>query len=275
MWAHKAWPGRHLPSGLRRDRQLAAYATWCNAVEGNTTFYATPSAETVASWAAQAPPTFRVLCKIPRTITHDRRLRDAGEPLARFLDALAPLGDRARLVSVQLPPSFAPADLAALDRFLALLPEDRRGAVEVRHPEFFERPSAGAALARVLERHRAEWVTFDTSTLFASPPTSDAEREAWAAKPRLPRRVVAIGADPVVRTIGRDDPEQTIAGWQPWVHQVAAWLGEGRRPVVFVHTPDNVDAPVLARRFHDDVRRLVPDLAPLGAPDTAAPPTLF
>ena len=48
---------------------------------------------------------------------------------------------------------------------------------------------------------------------------------------------------------------------------MAAWLGEGRTPTVFVHTPDNEDALVLARRFHDDVRRLVPALEPLPEPD--------
>ena len=145
----------------------------------------------------------------------------------------------------------------------------------MRHPEFFVRPAAGAALVRVLQRNAAEWVTFDTTTLFAAPPTSDAEREAWAAKPRLPRHVVAVGPDPMVRVIGRDDPAATAAGWRPWVDTVAAWLHEGRRPTVFVHTPDNVDAPPLARRFHDEVRRLVPDLAPLPEPETPAPATLF
>ena len=38
MWAHKPWQGRYLPEKLGRGEQLSAYATWCNAVEGNTTF---------------------------------------------------------------------------------------------------------------------------------------------------------------------------------------------------------------------------------------------
>jgi hypothetical protein len=56
---------------------------------------------------------------------------------------------------------------------------------------------------------------------------------------------------------------------------VAGWLAEGRSPTVFVHTPDNVEAPGLARRFHDDVRALVPDLAPLPEPAPTEPATLF
>jgi hypothetical protein len=66
----------------------------------------------------------------------------------------------------------------------------------------------------------------------------------------------------------------TVAGWRPWIDVVAGWLAEGRRPTVFVHTPDNVESAGLARRFHDEVRARVPDLLPLPEPRTA-PPTLF
>ena len=117
-----------------------------------------------------------------------------------------------------------------------------------------------------------EWTTFDTTTMFAAPPVSAAEHEAWRNKPRLPRRVVAIGDRPVVRYLGRDDPAVTVAGWQPWLPVVAGWLAEGRTPTVFVHTPDNVDALPLARRFHDEVATLVPDLEPLPEPVTSAEP---
>ena len=63
-----------------------------------------------------------------------------------------------------------------------------------------------------------------------------------------------------------DDPVATAAGWAPWVDRVVRWLTEGRSPTVFVHTPDNVDAPVLARRFHEEVRARIPGLAALPDP---------
>jgi hypothetical protein len=47
---------------------------------------------------------------------------------------------------------------------------------------------------------------------------------------------------------------------------------------VFVHTPDNLDAPVLARRLYAEVAALRPGLPPLPDPAGAAPggtPTLF
>src|ERR1043166_3710275 len=67
MWTHKAWPAPP------RER-LRAYAARCNAVEANTTFYATPSRDTVASWARQTDPDFRFVVKLPKVVTHERRL---------------------------------------------------------------------------------------------------------------------------------------------------------------------------------------------------------
>jgi uncharacterized protein YecE (DUF72 family) len=244
-------------------------------VEGNTTFYATPPADTVRSWAGQTAPGFRFILKLPKQVTHERRLADVAGPVRDFLNAIEPLGQRAHTLWVQLPPSFSPADLGVLASFLRRLPREYRCAVEVRHPAFFTDPPAEQRLEQVLGTVGAEWVSFDTTVLYGSPPGSAAEREAWTKKPRLPRRATALTAHPVVRYIGRDDPEQTAAGWAPWLDTVAGWLREGRSPTVFIHTPDNVAALGLARRFHADVRARVPEVGPLPEPVPAGPPTLF
>jgi uncharacterized protein YecE (DUF72 family) len=275
MWSYAPWQGRYLPPSLSPRERLSAYATWCNAVEGNTTFYATPAVGTVRSWAEQTSPDFRFVLKLPRAITHERRLADVAEPVRAFLAAIEPLGSRAHAVWIQLPPSFSPAEVGALAGFLARLPREYRYCVEVRHRAFFAEPRSEQLLERSLGTAGAEWVPFDTTVLFGSPPSSDAEREAWRNKPRLPRRAKALTAYPIVRYLGRDDNARTIAGWQPWLATVAGWLREGRAPTVFIHTPDNVDALELARRFHDDVRARVPQVEPLPEPVLSGPPTLF
>jgi len=275
MWSYVPWQGRYLPPSLSPRDRLSAYATWCNAVEGNTTFYATPAVGTVRSWAEQTSPDFRFVLKLPRAITHERRLADVAEPVRAFLAAIEPLGSRAHALWIQLPPSFSPADVGALAGFLARLPREYRYCVEVRHRAFFAEARSEQLLERTLGTVGAEWVPFDTTVLFGSPPSSDAEREAWRNKPRLPRRAKALTGYPIVRYLGRDDNARTIAGWQPWLATVAGWLREGRAPTVFIHTPDNVDALELARRFHDDVRARVPEVEPLPEPVPAGPPTLF
>jgi uncharacterized protein YecE (DUF72 family) len=275
MWSYAAWQGRYLPPSLSPRDRLSAYATWCNAVEGNTTFYATPAVGTVRSWAEQTSPDFRFVLKLPKVITHERRLADVAEPLRAFLAAIEPLGGRAHALWIQLPPSFGPADVGALAGFLTRLPREHRYCVEVRHRAFFADSRSEQLLERTLGTVGAEWVPFDTTVLYGSPPSSDAERQAWTNKPRVPRRAKALTAYPIVRYIGRDDSARTIAGWEPWLATVAGWLREGRTPTVFIHTPDNVNALELARRFHDDVRARLPEVEPLPEPVPAGPPTLF
>lgn len=261
MWTHRAWP-------ITGDR-LRSYSGWCNAVEGNTTFYATPARDTVASWAQQTDPGFRFVIKLPKLITHERRLIGADEQLRTFLDAIEPLGSRTHAVWVQLPASFTPADTGTLAGFLRRLPRSHRYAVEVRHPGFFAGPQP---LEEVLAGAGAEWIPFDTTAFFRGPPTSAAERDAWNNKPRMPLRSFALTDRPIVRYLGRDDTARTVEGWQQWVGVVAEWLREGRSPTVFIHTPDNTEAPMLARRFHDEVRARVPQLEALPEPAAA---TLF
>ena len=91
----------------------------------------------------------------------------------------------------------------------------------------------------------------------------------------MPLRSVALTDRPIVRYLGRDATAQTIAGWRHWVDVAAEWLREGRSPTVFIHTPDNADAPMLARRFHDEVRARLPELDALPQPKPAEPLTLF
>lgn len=275
MWTHKAWAGRIQPRGVGAHERLRHYADWCNAVEGNTTFYATPTRGTVESWARQTHQDFRFIAKLPKVITHERRFVGIDAELREFLEVIDPLGPRLHALWIQLPKAFAPADVPALHHLLGRLPRAYRRAVEVRHPLFFTDPGDARRLEQACAGTGAEWVTFDTTTLFAGPPTSAAEREAWEHKPRLPRRSEALTDRPIVRYLGRDADRETVAGWQPWVGVVAAWLREGRSPTFFLHTPDNADAPFLARRFHDEVRALVPELEPLASPEPVEPATLF
>ena len=54
-WAHRPWVGRFLPADTRPGTELYAYSRRVNAVEGNTTFYASPQpARVVPSVSARA-----------------------------------------------------------------------------------------------------------------------------------------------------------------------------------------------------------------------------
>jgi uncharacterized protein YecE (DUF72 family) len=265
MWAHRPWVGQFLPVGTPAGGELGAYSRFVNAVEGNTTFYATPTASTVSKWADQADPGFRFVFKVPRLVTHERRLRDVDAEIGRFVDLLAPVERLTGALTLQLPASFAPVDIDVLASLLGRLPSGWRWSVEVRHPAFFEGADRDM-LDRVLATHHVERVLLDSRALFARLPATEAGREAWAKKPRVPALTEPLTDRPIVRFIGSDHADLTGEGLAEWEPIVAAWLAEGRTPTVFVHTPDNFDSPGLARSFHAEMRLQVIDLEPLPDP---------
>lgn len=275
MWAERSWIGVHLPAATPPNGLLAAYARVCNAVEGNTTFYALPTEATVARWREQAPPGFRFMLKLPRTITHDRRLRHAEAEVADFAHRFTPLAERLGPTTVQLPASFTPDDLGVLEAFLDRLPGGLAWAVEVRHPGFHAGGGHERALNDALHARGVDRVVFDSRPLFAGPSETPEEIEAWARKPRLPVRAVATADQPVVRFIGQTEAAANPVFWAPWVERVSRWIADGRRPLVFLHTPDNAVSPALCRAFHADVVAAagIPALPP--APPVTAEPGLF
>ena len=272
MWAHRPWIGRFFPSETRPGTELVPYARWCPAVEGNTTFYALPSESTIANWAEQAPPWFRFCFKFGSDITHDRRLRNTEDLVAATLRRFEPLGERLGPIQIQLPGTFGPDDLGALDTFLHTLPLDLDVAVEVRHPAFEADAPAERPLNDLLVHHGADRVLLDSRALFAVPPRTPEAREAWERKPRLRIRPVATGRFPIVRLIGGDDPEPLDETLESWIPRLVGWLQRGTTPYLFIHTPSNDDGPALARDAHDRVAKAYlaatgDDLAPL--PDNA------
>jgi uncharacterized protein YecE (DUF72 family) len=118
---------------------LERYARQFACAEINSSFHRPHSVQTYARWAAMTPAHFRFAVKLPRTITHDARLRAARKPLEAFLAESAGLGDRLGVLLVQLPPSLA-FEARVARTFFALLREywDGPVACEPRHAGWFE-----------------------------------------------------------------------------------------------------------------------------------------
>lgn len=141
----KAYADRFPETGSHLER----YARRFNAVEINTSFYRPHRAATYERWAAAVPESFRFAVKIPRSITHGRRLENAEEPLARFLDEVAGLGPKLGPLLFQLPPSL-PFQGATGGEFLQRLRLVVPGSIvcEPRHPTWFV-PAVDVLLAEL------------------------------------------------------------------------------------------------------------------------------
>jgi uncharacterized protein YecE (DUF72 family) len=126
---------------------LQRYARRLNAAEINTSFHRPHRPATYARWAASVPDDFRFAVKLPKAITHQARLADCDDLLARFAGEVAGLGEKRGPLLVQLPPSFGyPGDVA--ERFFDALDDLLGGPVviEPRHASWYA-PEVDAMLA--------------------------------------------------------------------------------------------------------------------------------
>ncbi|KSB89195.1 hypothetical protein AS593_04705 [Caulobacter vibrioides] len=117
---------------------LERYAAVFGCVEINSSFYRPHQRKTYERWAASTPKDFRLAVKAPRTITHERRLADTGDLMARFLDETDGLGDKRGPLLIQLPPSLK-FDAGLAERFLVdwRLRTNAATVLEPRHVTWF------------------------------------------------------------------------------------------------------------------------------------------
>ena len=269
-WNEAGWRGSLYARSARPADFLADYCRVFNAVEGNTTFYAWPSADTVRRWSEHMPEGFRFCAKLPRDISHEGDLRERLGATREFLNLLAPLGERLSPLWLQLSAAFGPQRLHELSDWLDAL-QGRAVAVEVRHRAFFAKGEEERQLNRLLRERGVERICLDSRALFACTSSDPAVLHAQAKKPRVPVRPAAFSVHPQVRFIGGPDLDANQPYLEPWIDKVAGWIEEGRRPYVFLHTPDNLLAPQQARRFHAGLCQRLPGLPAL--PTIADEPT--
>jgi uncharacterized protein YecE (DUF72 family) len=100
-------PAQHASAFPSEGSHLERYSRRFSAVEINSSFYRPHRPNTYQRWAATVPADFRFAVKMPKEITHTRRLADVAEPLTRFLDEAGALGEKLGPILVQLPPSLA------------------------------------------------------------------------------------------------------------------------------------------------------------------------
>lgn len=260
-WSESAWRDYLYPADARANEYLGLYSQVFNAVEGNTTFYASPAPATVARWAQVMPAHFRFTAKFPREVSHAADLREQLDAAITFTRLMAPLGERVSPYWLQLPAMFGPARLAELSHFLdeVAVPV----AVEVRNDAFFARGEEERQLNRLLLERGVERICLDPRALFSCTSRDPGVLHAQAKKPKVPPRPAAFSQHPQVRFIGHPQLDANETFLTPWVDKIASWIEEGRSPYIFLHTSDNRLAAALAQRFHQRLMQRLPGLASL------------
>ena len=259
VWSFKGWVGNFYPEKTRPADFLHEYTRRLTTVEGNTTFYAVPSKETIDGWAAEMPDGFHFCPKIPRTISHEGKLEGHIDGALSFVEIMGQLGPRLGPMFLQLPPRYSPSLLADLEAFLADWPRDARLAVEVRHLDWFDEPHHDA-LNRLLKQHNMARVVIDTRPIrdlkgdaILRGSAYESLLEARERKPDVPVIPERTADFVFIRYIGHPQLAYNVAFLDEWRDYLVSQLQEGANAYMFCHSPDNMIAPYVCRELHQRV----------------------
>ena len=264
MWGYKEWVGNFFPAHTPASDFLRLYSRRLSAVEGNTTFYALPSAETVARWRMEVPATFRLCPKVSRAISHTTALETRKDDTVLFVERMRGLGDRLGPMFLQIPPAFGPDQLKQLQAFLDFWPVDLRLAVEVRHPEFYQELHA-TTLNGLLSQYHVARVMMDTRPIRIGSAEETQVLQARERKPDLSLQIAVTTDFVFLRYIGHPRMEVNDPLLDTWAQQIGQWLKQGTTNYVFCHCPFEVHSPEICAALYQRVSVMVP-LPPLTLP---------
>lgn len=259
IWSFKGWVGNFYPQGTKPADFLREYTRRLTTVEGNTTFYAIPSKQTITGWATEMPEGFHFCPKLPRTISHEGRLSDHVDDALSFVDVMSQLGSRLGPMFLQLPPRFGPNLLGDLEAFLASWPADVRLAIEVRHLDWFDEPHH-QMLNELLRQYNMARVVIDTRPIHNLKGDTSIRGSAYESllearerKPDVPVIPERTSGFVFIRYIGHTQLSYNLALLNEWAEYLISQLRNGADAYIFCHSPDNMVAPELCRNLHQTI----------------------
>jgi uncharacterized protein YecE (DUF72 family) len=161
-WSYKDWIG---PFYMEKEKSpLRAYCKVFRTVEIDSTFYRYPSKGTVMGWVKYSPEGFIYTAKLPKLITHTKKL-DVNEgietDLQKFIELLEPLYLSGKLgcILIQLPPKFDYKP-DQLEDFFKILPTHVKFAVEFREQSWMREETW-----KLLEKYHVAYTIVDEPLL--------------------------------------------------------------------------------------------------------------
>ncbi|KAA0130078.1 DUF72 domain-containing protein [Chryseobacterium sp. SN22] len=131
------WKGSLYPEDAKSKDFLTLYSQAFNCVEINSTFYRKPTAKTLQKWTDETAEDFRFFIKIPKTISHEKRLKDCREEISEFCQHIQNnLKEKLSGFLYQFPPSFKNSP-ENIDLILNNLDFSHVNVIEFRHESWW------------------------------------------------------------------------------------------------------------------------------------------
>lgn len=227
-WNKKELKGFY-PRGTKDE--LMYYAQQFNSIELNASFYKAPSIDQVRLWKTKVPDGFKFYPKIPREISHFKRLLNFEDSLTEFCDAISNFEGSLGVTFLQVHDNFKPKDFERLKTFVNLFPKVMHLAVEVRAEEWFVPGKECDELYDLLRDQNKTAILVDTA----------------GRRDLLHMRLTTPHA--FIRYVGANHPSD-YTRLDDWVRRIKQWRAEGLQSLnFFVHQNIEEESPLLSAYF--------------------------
>lgn len=136
-YATASWKTLFYPEELPKKKWFDYYSQHFNTYEFNGSFYRFPTAQNLLSWHDKVPDDFKFSIKVPRTITHVKRLERCETEIEDFyLISEEGLKNKLACILWQLPPSFSFSE-DRLKSVVRVMNPNFKNVVEFRHESWW------------------------------------------------------------------------------------------------------------------------------------------
>jgi len=149
------------PRGTKDE--LEYYSTQFNSIELNASFYRMFPEEQFAKWEAKAEDDFKFFPKVPRIISHIKRLNETEVITDDFVKNILPLKDKMGMVFLQLRDDFGPKNIDRVEKFFKHWPKEVPLSAEFRHTDWYEDAGVADELNEIMINNNISHVITDAA----------------------------------------------------------------------------------------------------------------
>lgn len=227
-WGRKEWIGKIYPKGTKEKDFLDEYVKHYNSIELNATHYKLYSSTDLQKWIDKAgSKDFKFSPKVYQGISHFGSLKDKKFLTDSFLESIVAFGKHLGPVFLQVSDRFSPKRKDELFEYLGTLPKDVQFFLEVRHPEWFTKPTS-EELFKKLKQLKIGAVITDTA----------GRRDCCHMHLTIPKTFI--------RYVGNSLHKTDFPRIDAWVERMKFWLDNGVEEInFFMHMHDEATSPEL------------------------------
>lgn len=217
------------PRGTKDE--LVYYASQFDSIELNASFYRMFPSEQFKKWHDKTGDDFRFFPKVPRLISHLKRLNDTEDLVTDFTTNLLPLENKLGMVFLQMPENFMPKYMELLSKFFGTWPREIPLAFEVRHTSWHNDEAVANELQDILRTYNITNIITDTA----------GRRDLLHMRLSTPTAFIRYNGANVDSDYSRLDE---------WVDRIEDWHQQGLKNLYFfVHQNLEKASPLLSAYF--------------------------